>query len=227
MTEAEWLSDADFGRHYQFVEARLSPRRARLLAAAFCRATGPLLDHPDLRDALDVIERYAEGLAPVAELAKARQRCRDLAVREYEVSRRSVDRGAGDVPDALARHELAWGLAYAANEPVPVGAVAGRAVIAAQRPPQLPLLEVCRWLVREVAGNPFRPVAFAPAWRTSTVLSLASQMYDLRDFGAMPILADALQDAGCTSEDVLNHCRDATITHVRGCWVLDGVLGRA
>jgi hypothetical protein len=71
-------------------------------------------------------------------------------------------------------------------------------------------------LIREIFGNSFRPVAFSPSWRTDTALSLARQMYESRDFGAMPILADALQDAGCDSEDVLNHCRDANATHVRG-----------
>lgn len=50
-------------------------------------------------------------------------------------------------------------------------------------------------------------------------------MYNSRDFGAMPILADALQDAGCDNEEVLSHCRDAGATHFRGCWVVDGVLG--
>jgi hypothetical protein len=79
-------------------------------------------------------------------------------------------------------------------------------------------------LVRDIFGNPFRPIDFT-AWRTDTALTLAGQMYESRDFGAMPILADALQDAGCNNDDVLNHCRDANQTHYRGCWVVDGVLG--
>jgi hypothetical protein len=82
-------------------------------------------------------------------------------------------------------------------------------------------------LVREIFGNPYRPVAFAPEWRTDTAVSLARAMYESRDFGAMPILADALQDASCESDDVLSHCRDANATHVRGCWVVDRVLGKA
>ncbi len=81
-------------------------------------------------------------------------------------------------------------------------------------------------LAREVFGNPFRPVVFSPMWRTDTALSLARGMYESRDFGAMPILADALQDAGCDNEDVLNHCRDDKQVHVRGCWVVDLVLGK-
>jgi hypothetical protein len=82
-------------------------------------------------------------------------------------------------------------------------------------------------LARDIFGNPFRPVVFNPEWRTSTAAALAKGMYATRDFAAMPILADALQDAGCDSEDVLNHCRDPKQVHVRGCWVVDLVLGKA
>ncbi|MBP3956251.1 hypothetical protein J8F10_13255 [Gemmata sp. G18] len=73
---------------------------------------------------------------------------------------------------------------------------------------------------------PFRPVPFSPSWRTSTAVALAAQMYESREFGAMPILADALQDAGCDNADVLSHCRDAGAPHVRGCWVVDLLLGK-
>ncbi|MBP3955026.1 hypothetical protein J8F10_06990 [Gemmata sp. G18] len=79
--------------------------------------------------------------------------------------------------------------------------------------------------MRDILGNPFRPVPFSPEWRTSTAVGLASQMYESRDFSAMPILADALQDAGCDRADVLDHCRGPG-PHVRGCWVVDLVLGK-
>jgi len=82
-------------------------------------------------------------------------------------------------------------------------------------------------LIRDIYGpNPFQPISFSPEWRTDTALQLARQMYDSRDFSAMPILADALQEAGCDNEDILNHCRDTNATHVRGCWVVDLVLGK-
>ena len=68
-------------------------------------------------------------------------------------------------------------------------------------------------------------MAFSPEWRTDTAIALARQMYEARDFSAMPILADALQDADCLNEDILNHCRAAR-PHVRGCWVVDLVLGK-
>jgi hypothetical protein len=81
-------------------------------------------------------------------------------------------------------------------------------------------------ILRDIFGNPFRPVTFSPQWRTDTALSLARQMYESREFSAMPILADALQDAGCDSDDILNHCRGPG-AHVRGCWVVDLVLGKS
>jgi hypothetical protein len=81
-------------------------------------------------------------------------------------------------------------------------------------------------LLREIIGNPFRSVDFSASWRTDTALSLARVMYESRDFSAMPILGDALQDAGCNDDAVLDHCRGEG-PHVRGCWVCDLVLGKA
>jgi len=80
-------------------------------------------------------------------------------------------------------------------------------------------------VLREIAGNPFGLVTFDLNWRTWTAVKLAQMMYDSRDFSLMPILADALQDVGCDDEDVLSHCRGKN-THVRGCWVVDLVLGK-
>ncbi|MCE9562809.1 MAG: hypothetical protein K8U57_12250 [Planctomycetes bacterium] len=79
--------------------------------------------------------------------------------------------------------------------------------------------------MRDIFAESFHPVTFLPEWRTSTAVALARQMYESRDFDAMPILADALQDAGCEDADVLDHCRGQG-PHVRGCWVVDLVLGR-
>ncbi|QEL16285.1 hypothetical protein [Limnoglobus roseus] len=94
-------------------------------------------------------------------------------------------------------------------------------LVTRHHPPEL------REAVRDIFGNPFRPVAFASTWRTSTAVGVAQTMYDARDFGAMPILADALQDAGCENANVLDHCRDEKQTHVRGCWVVDLVLDKS
>ncbi len=82
-------------------------------------------------------------------------------------------------------------------------------------------------LFHDIFPNPFRPVTFAPEWRTEAAVGIAAQMYDSRDFGNMPVLADALQDAGCELPEVLAHCRDPHGVHVRGCWVVDLVLGKS
>jgi hypothetical protein len=80
-------------------------------------------------------------------------------------------------------------------------------------------------LFHDLFGNPLHPVAFSLEWRTDTAVVLAEQMYESCEFSAMPILADALQDAGCDSADILDHCRGDG-PHVRGCWVIDLVLGK-
>ena len=79
--------------------------------------------------------------------------------------------------------------------------------------------------MRCIFGNPFRPVTFDPIWRTATVTSLAQAIYDERAFDRLPILADALEDAGCTCAEMLEHCRQPS-QHARGCWVVDLLLGK-
>src|SRR5262249_19324861 len=82
-----------------------------------------------------------------------------------------------------------------------------------------------RQMIWDVFGNPFRPVTLDPFWPTPTLVALARRMYESRDFSPMPILADALQDAGCDNDDILDHCRGDG-PHVRGCWVVDMLLGK-
>lgn len=80
-------------------------------------------------------------------------------------------------------------------------------------------------LVHEVFGNPFRPLTLDPRWRTQTVVALAAGIYEQRAFDRMPILADALEEAGCDNAEVLNHCRGDD-PHVRGSWVVDLILAK-
>ena len=81
-------------------------------------------------------------------------------------------------------------------------------------------------IFRDIVGNPFVSIEFAPHWRTSDVLGLARAVYEDGAFDRLPILADALMDAGCADEAVLSHCRGPG-PHARGCWVVDLVLGKA
>jgi hypothetical protein len=80
-------------------------------------------------------------------------------------------------------------------------------------------------LLRDIFGNPFRPVTVDRVWRAPTVILIAQAIYDERAFDRMPILGDALEDAGCTSADLLNHCRESG-EHTRGCWAVDLLLGK-
>jgi hypothetical protein len=85
--------------------------------------------------------------------------------------------------------------------------------------------EICR-LLREIFGNPFRPVILDPRWLTSAVVDSATAIYNHRAFDRMPILGGALLDAGCDNEEIIAHCRSEA-THVRGCWVVDLILAKA
>jgi hypothetical protein len=80
-------------------------------------------------------------------------------------------------------------------------------------------------LLRCIAGNPFHSVTVDPHWRTAPVLGIAESVYAERAFDRLPILADALEDAGCTDAEILTHCR-ARSEHARGCWVVDLLLGK-
>ena len=83
-------------------------------------------------------------------------------------------------------------------------------------------------LIRDIVGNPFRPVRLKPewlAWNDETAPKIAQAIYEERAFDRLPILADALEDAGCDNADLLAHCREPG-EHVRGCWVIDLLLGK-
>jgi hypothetical protein len=83
-------------------------------------------------------------------------------------------------------------------------------------------------LVRDIFGNPFRPVVIDPAWltwRDGTIPKIAQAIDDERRFADMPVLADALEEAGCSDPNILSHCRQPG-DHVRGCWVVDRLLGK-
>jgi hypothetical protein len=80
-------------------------------------------------------------------------------------------------------------------------------------------------LLHDLFGNPFRPITLDPSWLTCTVVSLAQVVYDERKFDQLPILADALEEAGCNNAEILNHCRGPG-PHSRGCWAVDAILGK-
>ncbi|VTU01900.1 Uncharacterized protein OS=Sorangium cellulosum (strain So ce56) GN=sce5710 PE=4 SV=1 [Gemmataceae bacterium] len=221
MTEAAWLAAAAIDRTVrEFALKHLSDRKRRLFACACCRRVWDVLGHDDLRRGVEAAELHADGLLNKRALAAARE-----AVDRHTGAQDARDFHALAVKWALERHRQfpLCSSQYASEALAASGrrkfwSAAYQRAVAAEQAEQVVLL-------RDVVGNPFRPVAFAAEWRTSTAVALAQEMYESRDFGAMPILADALQDAGCDSGDVLDHCR-AAAPHVRGCWVVDLVLGK-
>ena len=83
-------------------------------------------------------------------------------------------------------------------------------------------------LLRCIFGNPFHVIEISNdwlTWRDGTVPKVAQSIYDDRVFADLPILADALEEAGCDNADILAHCRSGG-EHVRGCWVIDLILGK-
>jgi hypothetical protein len=206
MTEEEWLVSDDPQKLFDSLATR-DPRRCRLFACACCRRISSLLTHLGLQ-AIEVSERYADEEANGDELIALKPR---LPHQSRDFGRNLDARAAVDLSIGLPgeSYQLLRGAQWAA--------------IATHDVP-------AEWhaqsdLFRDIFGNPFRPVSFLSEWRTSTAVTLAQQMYDSRDFSAMSILADALQDAGCDSADILDHCRGPG-PHVRGCWVVDLVLGK-
>jgi hypothetical protein len=198
MTEGEWRRSTDPEAMLAFLLGRGSERKLRLFAVACSRRVWPGID--DLgRSAVEAAELYADGLLGAEELRAARLACR----------------GAGE--------RACW---YAANSDA--ARAAGNAARSARHGAADPLAEGAAQadLLREIFGNPFQTVALSRSWLTPAVEELARAMYAQRDFSRMPELAAALEQAGCTASPVLAHCR-AGPPHVRGCWVIDLLLGKA
>jgi hypothetical protein len=208
---------------------RRRDRKLRLAAVGACRVFSDFLDDDRIsahvtdrhrRDAeatLQVAERYADGQATDEEREAGEATARAVAHSLREAAHMILINDSGD-DEGMSLNDAAEVVdAFrAALSMSPEWALSSLATI-----PGTEFL-VARTL-REVFG-PAAPT-FNRAWLTATVTALARQMYESRDFGAMPILADALQDAGCEEADILDHCR-GNGPHVRGCWVVDLVLGK-
>lgn len=220
MTEADWLTGTDPGPLLHFVRDRASDRKLRLFAVAWGYGVWRRLPDDRCRDAITTAERYADGEADGAELLAAHRAAAD-AWREIPVTRPS--RRSRKAHNGSFAAKRAAEVARSVADPTWDVRAAIQAVQWAGSATRYSLAN----RVRELFGNPSRPVAADPAWLTPTAVALAGEAYQSGDFSAvLPILADALQDAGCEDEQVLAHCRDDVASHVRGCWVVDLVLGK-
>jgi hypothetical protein len=221
MTEAEWLVATDPEPMLAFLRDKASDRKLRLFACACCRSMfAKVRVNLRDRDAVTTAERYADGRGDLAELAEAAaSTTSDWTAAFACAEAASVEGGFAAATHAAgnAAWEVGSQIASRADvsdddHPIAVAARLGESAIQAA-------------LTRDIFGNPFRPVTFDPAWLTATVRGLVEGIYAERAFDRMPILADALEEAGCDSADILAHCR-SDAPHVRGCWVVDLILGK-
>lgn len=214
MTESEWLEATDPEPMVEFVREKTSDRKLRLLACACVSSLLPLakLVPDQLRTALGEVELYADGATTKAAMKRVRERmekARALTPSHrttaddfvcYAVEYSARDKGHLQAVGYSAR---LWGWGCSVYEPLPHASI-----------------------VRDIFGNPFHPVTVYPSWLTPDVLALATGIYAGRAFDRLPILADALQDAGVDSDELLSHLRSDG-PHCKGCWALDLVLGKS
>ena len=207
----EWLQDS----------GRASDRKLRLFAVACCRRIWHLLAEGASRRAVEVAERFADGLADSRALAAARG-----AARAADDRRDPAARAAKDTTRAVAG-QAAWNACYHA-----AGAAAGQVGVAGSMQGGSDTAwdaecECQAAILRDLFGPlPFRTVKAMPTWRTPAVLALAASIDDEHRFDETPVLADALEEAGCDNAELLEHLRRPG-PHVRGCYALDFVLGKS
>jgi hypothetical protein len=219
MTEAEWLECTDPERMLAFLESKVSSRKRRLFGCACVRRVWRLLRDSRSHKAVEVAEQFADELADESQLARAYEAAMQLWGRERGLLLAAVS--AAWRVTLLRRDEFGDAAEKASRR----AAEAEGWTAPAPRPAQVSLL-------RDIFGNPFRPRVLDPSWRTPTVTALARAAYEERglpagslDCDRLAILTDALEDAGCDSADILSHLRGPG-PHVRGCWVLDLLLGK-
>jgi hypothetical protein len=226
MTEAEWKSCDDPGFMLDHLESKVSDRKLRLFATACCRRMWHLLTDERSRRAVEVTEEYADGLASL----QAFQAAMEAAGRVSE-----EDEDNGEPTPGTA----AWLVAY--YPPFDAAYTCGTVSVLMDR--ERMKNQPDWWTTHEkegeeearhqvalvhcIVGNPFRPAVIDPSifhWNDGTVVKLAQGIYEDRAFDRLPILADALEEAGCHDADILGHCRHPG-PHVRGCWVVDLLTG--
>jgi hypothetical protein len=242
MTEMEWLNwsgDAEEMLLFYCDEFDFSERKERLLAVACCRRVWRLIRDSDVRSAIQLSEEVADGAVPFESLKtlegaltwEPRWNPDDWASFVdhliAEAVRACLSRLA--IHRVLQETTKAVGLCHliASHPEWQTRQINDLNELYANRDSEREACEQCA-LVREVLGNPFRPVVINPSWVASNggaVKRLAAGIYEEKTFGRMPILADALEDAGCDHAEILEHCRGPGL-HVRGCWVLDLILGK-
>ena len=215
MTEQKWLQATDPKPMLKFLRGKASERKLRLFACACCRRIPGFLESEPDRQGLELTERDVDGLATDEEFEALPNDGWDI--RWY---RRNCWDAIGRAMESYWTY--VWSSVWVSrNQDATMEQIQAQA--RRQNDADLAVL------LFDIFRNPFRPVAVDPGWliwHGGLLVSIAQRMYDGRDFSDMPVLADGLEEAGCQDQDILGHCRSGG-EHVRGCWVIDAILGRS
>jgi hypothetical protein len=203
----------------EFLRGKASDRKLRLFAVACCRRIWGWIAHEECRQAILVSEQYADGETTLQECDAAGDAVSLISdtSTDFVVVASSCAVGWATSTGPEEWDAATWSLLSAMES-----AAYHAALVHEDQSPEQAEQADC---LRDIFGNPFRPVVVDPVWLTFTVVALAKGIDSDRASDRMPILADALQDAGCNNADILHHCRSEE-PHVRGCWVVDLLLGK-
>jgi hypothetical protein len=228
MTEAEWLNCSEPLEMLVFLGDQASERKMRLFACASCRVIWSLLAEPDLRNAVETAEQFVDKLVGLDELVAAYSAISGSIASNRHIKKtiRGFARGAvafaTSSPPAFADDGSGrfsgWCAAIHAAEEAATAWSGTLGTLAAGKATQCHLL-------RYIFVRPWLQITVQPYMFMPSVNALAQAIYDERLFEDLPILADALEEAGCTNQHILRHCRQPG-EHVRGCWVIDLLLGK-
>jgi hypothetical protein len=219
MTEADWLACSTTSRMLDYLRDKCTARKLRLFICAALRqdSVWTLLSSKSSRQAVEVGERYSEGIATSKEMTSARNGAHRVFLRMFATGTSAQRVSLGLTVDMtwldshLLRHGVTNCIRYICEDGLPI-----------------PVALLC-----DIFGNPFRsPPGLAPSLLNPDVLAHARSAYDDRLLPAgtlnpshLASLADALAAAGCTDAELLGHLR-SPVNHVRGCFAIDLILGR-
>jgi len=228
MTEAEWLAAERPSQLLRYLHktTATSDRKFRLFAVACCRRVAEQI--PDI--ALTEVIGRCEHLSEVLNVEDWKTtHLKKLGELREVVDRSQAALHTAGVDDDIEHHEFAFAVSALTTFPIHpeecvdscMSALCGHDDYITGRGEVLFQVD----LLHDIFCNPFRPINLSPAWLTTKVVELAQQIYDERAFDRLPTLANALEEAGCTNPEILSHCRGPG-PHVRGCWVVDLLLGK-
>ncbi len=225
MTEAEWHTSDDPFALLRDLPGVGTQRKERLLILAACERNPRPFREINAAEPLALAARLVEGTADAAERKRERQRLMaGWSEAAWPVAHYIAHQLLARRRVSAAR--LFWNVIELSRQVAFVTGREGRVVMVDPRGAEMAERAALAHDCRDMFGNPFRPISLEPRWQTETVVALAAGIFADRAFDRMPILADALEEVGCDNTDILAHCRGDG-PHVRGCWVVDLLLGKS